>query len=123
MVVDEVRNLASKSGEAAKATKDLIENSIKAVQRGSGIVSNVTESLKKTIELAGLAVGDMDKVAVAVEHKTDAISQVTTGLNQISSVVQTNSATSEQLASQAQILKEMVAQFRLSDSDVPANPS
>ncbi len=124
VVADEVRNLASKSDEAAKATKELIEASILAVRRGSNIVSDVTASLQNTTELAGLAVGDMAKVAVAVEHEAEAISQVTEGLDQISSVVQTNSATSEEsaaaseeLASQAQLLKDMVNQFRLPSSE------
>ena len=38
VVADEVRNLASKSDEAAKATKDLIENSITAVREGADVV-------------------------------------------------------------------------------------
>ena len=37
VVADEVRNLASKSDQAAKATKDLIERSIRSVHSGSGI--------------------------------------------------------------------------------------
>ncbi len=124
VVADEVRNLASKSDEAAKATKELIESSIQAVRRGSDIVSDVTVSLQNTTDQAKLAVGDMAKVANAVEHEAVAIAQVTEGLDQISSVVQTNSATSEEsaaaseeLASQAQILKDMVGQFRLPSAD------
>ncbi len=120
VVADEVRNLAAKSDGAAKATKELIEGSIKAVEKGSRIVSDVTDSLHKTTELAVLAVGDMGKVAEAVDRQTRAISEVTKGLDQISSVVQTNSATSEQsaaaseeLASQAHMLKNLVGQFRL----------
>ncbi len=122
VVADEVRNLASKSDEAAKATKNLIESSIQAVERGNDIVKNVTESLNKTTELAVLAVNAMGEVASAVENEAGAVAQVTQGLDQISAVVQTNSATSEEsaaaseeLASQAQILKNMVNQFRLPD--------
>ena len=120
VVADEVRNLAAKSDGAAKATKELIEGSIKAVENGSRLVSEVTDSLHKTTELAVLAVGDMEKVAEAVDRQTSAISEVTKGLDQISSVVQTNSATSEQsaaaseeLASQAHMLKDLVGQFKL----------
>ena len=120
VVADEVRNLASKSDEAAKATKELISASIQSVQKGNGIVHHVTESLQKTTELAGQAVENMGRVAKDVEREAEAVSQVTEGLDQVSSVVQTNSATSEEsaaaseeLASQAQILKDMVAQFRL----------
>ena len=120
VVADEVRNLAGKSDEAAKATKELIENSIQAVQRGNVIVSSVRDSLQKTTELAIQAVSDMGEVAVAVSEEAESISQVTVGLDQISAVVQTNSATSEEsaaaseeLSSQAQILKDLVAQFHL----------
>ncbi len=125
VVADEVRNLASKSDEAAKATKELIENSIKTVEKGSNIVDSVTKSLHKTTELAVLAVSDMGKVASAVEQEANKISHITEGLEQISSVVQTNSATSEQsaaaseeLASQSQLLKDMVNQFQLPNSNV-----
>lgn len=128
VVADEVRNLASKSDEAAKATKELIEGSILAVRRGNDIVSDVTTSLQRTTDLAVLAVGDMGKVSTAVAHEAEAISQVTEGLDQISAVVQTNSATSEEsaaaseeLASQAQILKDMVEQFRLPSADCNSN--
>ena len=37
VVSDEVRSLATQSDQAAKATKELIENSVKATQRGSAI--------------------------------------------------------------------------------------
>ena len=124
VVADEVRNLASKSDEAAKATKELIESSVQSVRRGSDIVSDVTESLQKTTDLAVLAVSDMEKVAGVVESEAEKIAQVTDGLDQISSVVQSNSATSEEsaaaseeLASQAQILKDMVGQFNLPSID------
>ena len=120
VVADEVRNLASKSDQAAKATKELIESSVTSVENGSAIVSDVTEALQKTTELAGFAVGDMVKVADMVEDAVTAISQVTEALDQISSVVQTNSATSEEsaaaseeLSSQAQLLDNLVGQFQL----------
>lgn len=120
---DEVRNLAFKSDQAAKATKELIESSVESVQNGNAIVTNVTDSLQKTTDLAGLAVDDMVRVAEMVDTISAAIAQVTVGLDQISAVVQTNSATSEQsaaaseeLSSQAQLLDDLVGQFRLPDN-------
>ena len=120
VVADEVRNLAFKSDQAAKATKELIESSVESVQNGNAIVTNVTDSLQKTTDLAGLAVDDMVRVAEMVDTISAAIAQVTVGLDQISAVVQTNSATSEQsaatseeLSSQAQLLDDLVGQFRL----------
>ena len=120
VVADEVRNLASKSDQAAKATKELIESSIRAVENGSQIVESVTESLQKTTELAILAVGDMVKVSTAVESEASSISQVTEGIEQISAVVQTNSATSEEsaaaseeLSSQAVLMRQLMERFQL----------
>ena len=120
VVADEVRNLASKSDEAAKATKDLIENSITAVREGADVVSKVTDSLERTTVLAGEVVKLMDQVTEAVENQTTAISQVTEGIDQISAVVQTNSATSEEcaaaseeLSSQANIMHQLMAEFQV----------
>ena len=120
VVADEVRNLANRSDEAAKATKDLIESSIAAVAEGSGVVDEVTQSLGRTSQSAEGVSTKMAIVVEAVEKQTSAISQVTQGIDQISSVVQTNSATSEEsaaasqeLSSQASLLKNLVAAFRL----------
>ena len=79
VVADEVRNLASKSDQAAKATKELIENSITSVKNGNVIVNDVTEALKKTTELAEIAVKDMVRVAEMVEDAVTSVSQVTEG--------------------------------------------
>ena len=122
VVADEVRNLASKSDQAAKATKDLIENSITAVAGGAEVVGKVTESLGRTTELTNSVVGMMESVAEAVESQTASIVQVTEGIDQISSVVQTNSATSEEcaaaseeLSSQANIMHQLMSEFQISN--------
>lgn len=120
VVAEEVRNLAIKSDQAAKATKDLIERSTRAVGDGSQVVERVTDSVTTVVELAGQVVEQMELVAKAVEDQTDAIEQVATGIGQISGVVQTNSATaqesaatSQELSGQADMLKQLVGSFRL----------
>lgn len=120
VVAEEVRDLASKSDEAAKATKELIEGSITAVVEGGQVVAKVTESLDKTSSIAENVTIKVDAVVGAIENQTTAISQITEGIDQISSVIQSTSATSEQDAATAQELSEqsllmnhLVRKFRL----------
>lgn len=124
VVADEVRNLASKSDQAAKATKDYIDRSIVSVEEGNEIVEQVSNALSKTVELASQAISDMQNVASAVEREAESISQVTEGIDQISSVVQTNSATSEEsaaaseeLSGQASLMKELLGRFTLRNTE------
>lgn len=120
VVSDEVRNLASKSDEAAKATKELIESAIASVMEGSQVVSKVTESLNKTSVLAENVTVNMNVVVEAIENQTAAIAQVTEGIDQISSVVQNTSSTSvesastsQELSDQSMLMNNLVRKFRL----------
>lgn len=120
VVADEVRNLASKSADAAKTTTVLIEETADAVANGKSIVDMTAESLALVVTDTQQVGGLVDKIAKASKEQADAIGQVTHGIDQISSVVQTNSATaeesaaaSEELSGQAQVLKALVDQFTI----------
>lgn len=120
VVADEVRSLASKSDQAAKQTKEMIERSLANVERGQELTDDVSAALDRTMEYAEQAVGLMNQVTENIVNETESIQQVTEGTNQISSVVQTNSATaeesaaaSEELSGQAQLLKDLVSRFTL----------
>lgn len=122
VVADEVRNLASKSDEAAKATKGLIENSVQATSRGSKIVTSVSVTLGKVLELVNRSNAAMGHIVSAVENDAESIAQVTEGIGQISAVVQSNSASSEESAavsselfSQVKIMEAQVKKFKLRD--------
>lgn len=112
VVADEVRNLATKSDQAAKATKELIDRSIESVQEGGDIVHKVSESLNKTMEYADLSMESMKLVARAVEQEAESIAQVREGIAQISDVVQSNSETSEQSALVSKALSEQAARIK-----------
>lgn len=120
VVAEEISSLASKSDEAAKATKELIESSAATIVEGGKAMNRVTEALDRTGELAGNVTVKMEQVVDAVEKQTVAMEQVSTGVEQISAVVQNNSATSqecaaasEELSSQSNMLMELISSFRL----------
>lgn len=130
VVADEVRNLAQKSAEAARNTTDLIESTIKAVSNGTKIADSTAKSLGVIVEKTAAVNETIKKIANASEEQSDAINQVNQGVEQISAVVQTNSATaeesaaaSEELSGQANMLKELVSQFKLSNEGNEATKS
>lgn len=122
VVADEVRSLAEKSAEASKTTSELIEHSIQAVENGTRIAGDTSESIKNTAGAAKEAIGLNGEIRKNSTAQAEQVSQVTVGVDQISSVVQTNSATaqqssaaSEELAGQAALLKKAVGRFKLKD--------
>lgn len=120
VVADEVRNLAAKSGNAAKDTTSLIETAIAAVENGTKIVDETAASLEKIVVNTKHSATVIDEISEAGNQQAEFMTQVTVGVDQISTVVQTNSATaeetaaaSEELSSQANLLKELIARFKI----------
>ena len=120
VVADEVRNLAGKSAEASQNTATLIEATVAAINRGSKIANTTAASLSKVVEDSQVVVDVVDKIAEAANLQATAISQITIGIDEISGVIQTNSATaeesaatSEELTAQAKTLQNMAQYFKI----------
>ena len=120
VVADEVRSLAAQSDEAAKATKELIENSVQATKKGQSIVGEVSRTLQEALKLVAESTTGIAGIVQAVEGEAGSIAQVTEAIGQISAVVQSNSASSEESAAvsselfnQVRVLEAQTNQFRL----------
>lgn len=119
VVATQVGVLADQSSEAARNTKDLIQNAITAVEEGTQLANSTAESLLAVVDNAKVVNDSMTEIAEASDNQALAAAQITEGINQIAGVVESNSATSqesaaasEELSSQADMLKELVGRFR-----------
>lgn len=119
VVADEVRNLASKSAEAAKNTTQLIAGSGHAATEGERLVREAAGSLTSAVERTGAVSQVIVRMSDVTVKQAEAIRRVLTGMEDVSSVVQANSASSEEgatasneLYEQAKRLKKLVSEFK-----------
>jgi len=120
VVADEVRNLAAKSAEAAKQTAELIQASVDTVSKGTQLTTQTAQILSDIRQKTKLVIDSILKIEKASSEQAAAIEQIKQGLDEVSSVVQTNaataeenSATSEEMAAQAATLHDEVGKFKL----------
>jgi len=124
VVAEEVRNLASKSAEAAKNTGDMIQNSMEKAELGTRIAGETATSLSEIVTGINESTSLIAEIAKASEEQSLGISQINIGIDQVAQVVQQNSASAEQCAAasqemsaQSDMLGQLIAQFKLNDSN------
>ena len=120
MVADEVRNLAAKSAEASQSTSVLIGRSISAVNEGTKIADATAKQLESIVTGARGIMKTINGIAADAQLQAEAADQIQEQIGQITSVVQTNSATAEEsaatsqeLSAQSGVLKQLVKTFQL----------
>lgn len=112
VVADEVRNLASRSAAAAKDTAELIDGAIRAVENGTSLADQAAKSVTSAVNTTRQVTERISRISEASVEQSEAIRQVTIGVDQISGVVQTNSANAEEGAAASEDLYEHASRLK-----------
>ncbi len=112
VVAEEVRNLAQRSAEAAKDTATLIEETVTRVGEGSRLVSATSEAFSQITENATSVGVIVNAVASSSSEQASGIEQVKQANVEMENVTQTNSASTEELAAQAEELLKIVSDLK-----------
>lgn len=122
VVANQVNLLADQSAHAAKESAELIETSVKAVEKGMVIAGQTATQLEDVAESSKAITGEVTNIAETLETQTVEIQQINQGIEQINDVVQSNAATSEECAaasqemsSEAESLREMIQKFKVAE--------
>ena len=122
VVAGEVRNLASRSAQAAKEIKGLIEDSVARVQQGSDLVDTAAQTMTDIVRSVTQVNDIMGEIASASDEQRRGIEQVALAVSQMDQVTQQNAslveeaaAATEQLAHQADRLTAAVAVLTLAE--------
>jgi len=120
VVAEEVRNLATKSAEAAQNTGKLIADSIGKAELGANIAKETAASLQEIVTGINESNQIVSEIAHASEEQSASIGEINSGIDQVARIVQQNSSTavesasaSEELNGQADILRDLISQFKL----------
>jgi methyl-accepting chemotaxis protein len=118
VVADEVRNLAMRAADAARNTDSLIEETVKKVRAGSGLMSatdntfsQVSESTAKVAELVSEIAAASGEQAQGIEHVNKAVAEMDKVVQQNAANAEESASASEQMNAQAETMKAMVTEL------------
>lgn len=120
VVADQIRNLAEQSAKSAVSTRELIEDSVSQINVGTKVALKTAEVLEGVVTSVKDIAGMSKELSRNMKVQVSSIEQANLGINRISEVVQSNSATaeeasatSEELSAQAMGMDDLVSKFQL----------
>ena len=108
VVADQVKSLAEESARAAGETTKLIETAIAAVDSGIAIADQTAQYMDAVMADASDATETMSQIAVMLQNDVEHMRHVRGNLQQVSAVVDNNSATSQETAAVSEEQKAQV---------------
>lgn len=126
VVASEVKNLAVKSQEASHQTSTVVMSCVDSVKDGVKKTQETASSFSFIAEKAAEIGRGLATISKECEQQTEAITQINIGVDQISGVIQSTSATADECAQSAAALtgrsgdlREIVGRFRFGELKDP----
>jgi methyl-accepting chemotaxis protein len=120
VVAGEVRNLAQRSGNAAKEISTLIQESTDKIEHGTEQANLSGQSLTEIIESVKTVSRLISEMAAASDEQKQGINQINIAISELDSMTQQNAAlveetaaSSEEMANQAQELESLMGMFTI----------
>ena len=123
VVADQIGKLADQSGKSAVDTRRLIEGILQEIEDGNNVAGHAAGSIAEVVEGVNQIAGTVSGLAQVSSEQAESMGQVEIGINQISEIVQSNSAaaeelsaTSEEMLAQAETMTNLEKQFTLKEN-------
>lgn len=108
VVADQVKNLADESAKAARRTTELIETTVTVMDKSIFIADETAENMQQVMADAKIATEKIGQITNMLEQDVVNMQSLNTNISEVSSVVNNNSATSEETAAVSEEQKAQV---------------
>ncbi len=106
VVAGEVRNLASRSAEAAREIRTLIGASVEQVDQGQALVDRAGETMEEVVTSIRRVADIVAEISAASQEQSSGVRQVGEAITQMDQATQQNAALVEQSAAASESLNE-----------------
>lgn len=111
VVANEVKGLAEQSSQSVNNTTILVDNCINAISVGTRLAEETADILIKIAEDAKEITGVVDEISNETQGQAEAVNQITLGMEQISEVIQSNSAAADETAASGESIARLALEL------------
>lgn len=116
VVADEVRNLAQRSADAARNSRELIESTVGAVKEGETLANNLARLFTESLGTTEKVMTMVDEISVSSREQSESVRQVKEALQEVIKVTEATASGAEELSATADELfsqaSHMIATIR-----------
>lgn len=111
VVANEVKGLAEQSSQSVNNTTILVDNCINAISVGTRLAEETADILIKIAEDAKEITSVVDEISNETQGQAEAVNQITLGMEQISEVIQSNSAAADETAASGESIARLALEL------------